>query len=594
MTTLAALVGVEKSFGSWTVFKELDFEVVDGARIGIVGPNGAGKSTLLRLLADLEQPSAGEVVRRRGLVAAYLDQNPDGDDRTAEATVMAARPDVAELDGQLRAVELELARPDVIADLARMTRVLERQQGLLDRWVEIGGPGLAGQVRSQLLSLDIPEEDLALPTSQLSGGQRKLVALAACLITQPDLLLLDEPETHLDADRRGQLEELIAAFPGGVVAVSHDRYLLDDTVDHIAELDNGKITMWPGNYSAFAVAKQIALHRQQQLYVTQQKEIARLEEAIARFKLWASIVVDERHIKQARNKQRQIDRMDKIDRPVFERRKIALEMRSAQRGGQKIVELRDVTMAFDDDPVLLDVDLTITRGERVGVIGANGAGKSVLGKVLEGQMEPTAGIRWAGPSVVFGYLAQGHETEPPHLTPIEFVRNAKPMYEEDAVSLLGRFLFRYEQMRQPVGTLSGGERTRLQLCLLMLGGANCLLLDEPTNHLDIESMEVLESALERFDGTAIVISHDRYLLDRIPDRIIEVRDGAGDESHRGLRRLGGRPRRLTWRGGVQRAARGARCRDRDGPCARSADRPRMVCRCRRVARRGTSGSSSDT
>jgi ATP-binding cassette subfamily F protein 3 len=525
VTTLAALVGVEKSFGSWTVFKELDFEVVDGARIGIVGPNGAGKSTLLRLLADLDQPSAGEVVRRRGVVTAYLDQNPDGDDRTAEATVMAARPDVAELDGRLRAVEQELARPDVIADLARMTRVLERQQGLLDRWVEIGGPGLSGQVRSQLLALDIPEEDLALPTSQLSGGQRKLVALAACLITQPDLLLLDEPETHLDADRRGQLEELIAAFPGGVVAVSHDRYLLDDTVDHIAELDNGKITMWPGNYSAFAVAKQIALHRQQQLYVTQQKEIARLEEAIARFKLWANIIVDERHIKQARNKQRQIDRMDKIDRPVFERRKIALEMRSAQRGGQKIVELRDVTMAFDDDPVLLDVDLTITRGERVGVIGANGAGKSVLGKVLEGQMEPTVGVRWAGPSVVFGYLAQGHETEPPHLTPIEFVRNAKPMYEEDAVSLLGRFLFRYEQMRQPVGTLSGGERTRLQLCLLMLGGANCLLLDEPTNHLDIESMEVLESALERFDGTAIVISHDRYLLDRIPDRIIEVRDG---------------------------------------------------------------------
>ena len=525
MTTLASLVGVEKSFGSWTVFQGLDFEVVDRARIGVVGPNGAGKSTLLKILADLEPPTSGEVVRRRGLVTAYLDQNPDGDDRTAEATVMAARPDVAELDEQLRAVEQELARPKVIADLARMERVLARQQTLLDTWVEIGGPGLAGEGRSLLLSLDIPEEDLALPTSQLSGGQRKLVALAACLIRQPDLLLLDEPETHLDADRRGQLEELIAAFPGGVVAVSHDRYLLDDTVDQIAELDNGKITMWPGNYSAFAVAKEIALQRQQQLYVTQQKEIARLEEAIARFKLWASIVVDERHIKRARNKQRQIDRMDKIDRPVFERRKIALEIRAAQRGGQKIVQLRGVAAAFGDDPVLLDVDLTISRGERIGVIGANGSGKSVLGRILAGEMEPAAGERWAGPSVVFGYLAQGHETEPPHLTPIEFLRNAKPMYEDEAVSLLGRFLFRYEQMRQPVGTLSGGERTRLQLCLLMLGGANCLLLDEPTNHLDIESMEVLESALERFDGTAIVISHDRYLLDRIPDRIVEVRDG---------------------------------------------------------------------
>ena len=283
--------------------------------------------------------------------------------------------------------------------------------------------------------------------------------------------------------------------------------------------------MWPGNYSAYAVAKEIAMKRQQQLYVTQQKEIARLEEAIRRFEHWARIVVDKRHITQARNKQRQIDRMDKVDRPVFERRKIALEMRSAERGGSKVVTLDDVTVAFDGDPVLLGCDVAIFRGERIGVIGANGAGKSVLGTVLAGLREPDEGTRWAGPSVQIGYLAQGHETEPPDRTPIEFVRDMKPMYEEDAVALLGRFLFRYDQMRQPVGTLSGGERTRLQLCLLMLSGANCLLLDEPTNHLDIDSMEVLEAALESYDGTVIVISHDRYLLDRIPDRIIEVRDG---------------------------------------------------------------------
>ena len=235
--------------------------------------------------------------------------------------------------------------------------------------------------------------------------------------------------------------------------------------------------------------------------------------------------MDQRHIKQARNKQRQIDRMDKVDKPVFERRRIALEMRAAERGGDKVVELHDVSVAFDGDPVLLGCDLQVFLGERVGVIGANGAGKSVLGSVIAGLREPDEGTRWAGPSVRIGHLAQGHETEPPHRTPIEFVRDAKPMYEEDAVALLGRFLFRYDQMRQPVGTLSGGERTRLQLCLLMLSGANCLVLDEPTNHLDIDSMEVLESALESYDGTAIVISHDRYLLDRIPDRIVEVRDG---------------------------------------------------------------------
>jgi ATP-binding cassette, subfamily F, member 3 len=523
--SVVSLIEIEKSFGSWAVLRGAELDVSEGARIGIVGPNGSGKTTILKILAGLETPTAGEVVRRKGLVVAYLEQNPDGDERTAEATVLAARPDIAGLDAQIRAVEGELARPDVIADLAKMDRVLTRQQALLERWVEIGGPGLAGEARSLLVSLGFDAEDLTLPSSELSGGQRKLVGLAACLIRQPDLLLLDEPETHLDADRREQLEDLVSVFPGAVVSVSHDRYLLDDTVSQIGELDHGVITTWPGNYSAFAVAKEIALKRQQQLYVTQQKEIARLEEAIKRFELWASIVVDERHIKQARNKQRQIDRMDKIDKPVFERRKIGLEMRSAERGGKKIVELRDVTMGFEGPPVLQDVSLSVFRGERVGVIGPNGSGKSVLGKALAGLLEPKAGERWAGPAVRFGYLAQGHETEPPHLTPIEFIRNAKPMYEDEAVSLLGRFLFRYDQMRQPVGTLSGGERTRLQLCLLMLSGANCLLLDEPTNHLDIESMEVLESALESFDGTAIVISHDRYLLDRIPDRILEVHGG---------------------------------------------------------------------
>jgi ATP-binding cassette subfamily F protein 3 len=283
--------------------------------------------------------------------------------------------------------------------------------------------------------------------------------------------------------------------------------------------------MWPGNYSAYTVARELELQRQQQAYVTQQKEIARLEEAIRRFKDWASRVVDERHIKQARNKQRQIDRMEKVDRPVLERRKIALELRPHARGGERVVELVSAGVELGDRPILVGVDLTVLRGERVGVVGDNGAGKSVLLRVLAGDLDPTEGERKAGPSIRFGRLEQDRRPDDPKATPLELVRRAAPISEGEAVSRLMKFLFNYEQVRRPLDSLSGGEWTRLQLLLLMLEGANCLLLDEPTNHLDIESVEMLESALESFEGTAIFVSHDRYFLDRIADRILEVRDG---------------------------------------------------------------------
>jgi ATP-binding cassette subfamily F protein 3 len=523
--SLVSLVGVHKSYGTWPVLQGVDLMVPDGARIGIIGPNGAGKSTLLRILGGMEEINGGEVVRRRGVTVSYLEQNPEGDGKTAEAWVVSARPDIAALDEELRGIEQELARPAVAGDLAKMDRVLMRQQVVLDRWVEAGGSGLAGEARSLLVQLGFDDDDLNLPTTLLSGGQRKLTALAACLIADPDLLLLDEPETHLDADKREILEDVIAEFPGAVVTVSHDRYLLDDTVNRIVELDRGHASEWPGNYSAYAVAKELALQRQQQLWVTQQKEIARLEAAIKRFELWASIVVNERHIKQAREKQRQIDRMEKVEPPVFERRKMALELRPAQRGGQRVIRVSDVSMSFDDDTVLLDVSFDVYRRERLGIVGPNGAGKTVLGRILADDLAPTDGERWIGPSVRIGYLEQGFTDQDASLTPIETVRKAKAMYEGEAVALLAKFLFRYDQMRTPVGSLSGGERTRLALCVLMLSGANCLILDEPTNHLDIESMEVLEGAIESFDGTAILISHDRYLLDRLCDRILEVRDG---------------------------------------------------------------------
>jgi ATP-binding cassette, subfamily F, member 3 len=512
-----SLRGIVKSFGGRRVLDGLDLEVGPRARVGLVGANGAGKSTILRLLAGHDTPDAGTLTVRRGATVAFLPQLVAGDGRTALETVRAAVPAAAAAQDELASVERALADPALAADLDRMARLLERQAVLVDALAQQTVDGDAVRL---LRELGLAEADVQRPTRTLSGGERKLVALAACLVRRPDLLLLDEPEAHLDMARRSLLEQLVGELDGAVVVVSHDRYLLDEVADQTAELDRGRIRMWPGGYSAYTVARELELVRRQQAYVTQQKEIARLEAAIRRFKDWAHRVVDERHIKQARNKQRQIDRMEKIERPVFERRKMALELRSAARGGERVVELRDAEF----DPVLTGVDLTIMRGERVGIVGPNGAGKTVLLRLLAGELAVTGGERWAGPSIVFDHLTQAVGELPGEATAIDVVRAMGRMTEDEAVRKLMGFLFDYEQVRRPVNAMSGGERTRLRCLTLMLGGANCLLLDEPTNHLDIGAVETLEKALETFDGTVIAVSHDRYFLDRIADRIVEVRD----------------------------------------------------------------------
>src|SRR5215216_7988825 len=274
--------GLVKSFGGRRVLDGLDLELAAGARIGVLGPNGGGKSTLLRILAGLEHPDTGEVVRRRGLVHAFLPQEVAGDDRTPLATVLAARPEVSELEAQLHAAERRLADPALAADLDAMTRALARQERLLARWAAIGGDRVEGEARMHLRDLGLSRQALERPTRELSGGQRKLVALAACLARRPDVLLLDEPEAHLDMRRRDALEQLIADFDGAVLMVSHDRHLLDECVAAIAELDGGRIRIWPGAYSAYTMARKLELERQQVRYVTQQKEIARLEDAVRR------------------------------------------------------------------------------------------------------------------------------------------------------------------------------------------------------------------------------------------------------------------------------------------------------------------------
>jgi ATP-binding cassette subfamily F protein 3 len=515
--------GIAKSFGGRSILRGADLEVPAGSRIGMLGANGGGKSTLMRILAGLETADAGAVTTRRGLVLAYLPQIVPGDGRDALATVRAARPELAALETRLVAAEARIA--SLSHDLDALGRAIAYHEQLLARWTEEGGDRADGEALGHLRALGLDGSELERPTLELSGGQRKLVALAACLARRPDVLLLDEPEAHLDMSRRERLGGLLADFHGAVVMISHDRHLLDETVSEIAELDRGAIRIWPGAYSAYAVARKLEYEQRRRQWVTQQKEIARLEEAVRRFRHWAHIRVNERAARQARVKQMQIDRMDKIERPVLERRRMALALRSATRGGQRVLSLEGADVSFGDEPVLLDAELVVMRGERVGVVGPNGGGKTTLLRVLTGDLEPDCGERWNGDGITLGYLSQAADQLDLELSVIDALRAGRSMTEEDAVRALMGFLFDYEQCRRSVASLSGGERTRLAFLALMHDAPNCLVLDEPTNHLDVDSIEALEEALERYDGTVVAVSHDRYFLDRIADRIVHVADG---------------------------------------------------------------------
>ena len=524
-TPLLSAREITKSFGGRRILDGAVLEIADGDRVGLLGPNGSGKSTLLRALAELDPPDGGELTRRRGLVVAHLPQIVDGDSRSAVETVLAARPELASVEEELHAVERRLAAPETAADLRAMERALAHQERVLERWTAIGGGSADGDARATLRSLGLDDDDLDRPTTQLSGGQRKLVALSACLAQRPALLLLDEPEAHLDMGRRGQLERLVREFDGAVVMVSHDRYLLDECVEQIAELDRGKIRIWPGNYSAYTCARQLELERQAQVYTSQQKEIARLEEAVRRFKHWAHIRVNERAARQARVKQMQIDRMDKVERPVFERRKMGLELRSGVRGGQRVLALEGIDVGFGDDPVLLDVDLTVMRGERVGIVGPNGAGQDRAGE--RDRRLPRALVRVAlDRAVDRGRLpvAGGRRDRRG--------RHGHRHAAQGAVDErgLGGAAADEVPVRLRAGAAAGALAVRRRADAAGVPaadavGPNCLVLDEPTNHLDIDSIEVVEDALERFDGTVIAVSHDRYFLDRIADRIVLVADG---------------------------------------------------------------------
>ena len=540
-----SLANVSLILGARPIFRNLTWEIQHDQRIGLIGPNGAGKSSLFKLITGEFTPEpGGAVVKAKGVTVGYLPQDPDFDPGlTALAVTLAGNARLAEVEAELTRVEARLADSNVYNDPKALARALETQQKYLEAFDALGGENYEARVRETLRGLGLPEADFDKPIRALSGGQKKLVGLARLLLARPSVLLLDEPDNHLDLAGKEYLERLITGYPGAVVIISHDRYLLDAVVTHIVEIEDGKLTTFAGDYTAYIVDKEERLARAEELYQIQQREIARLEAALKRYAMWT--LLNDKFASRKRAMETRLARMERRERPVLERRRMGLEL-NGWRGSNKVLELAGMKKSFGTGleptgrgqtgqgqtgqgqtlPLLLqEVNLLIRHGERVGLIGANGAGKSVLLRIIIGQEQPDAGEVKIGPSVKAGYYAQEHETLNREQTPLEAVRHAARITEEGAVGFLRKYLFTYQQVSQKIKELSGGERSRLQLALLVLSGANFLLLDEPTNNLDIASAEVLENALEDFEGTALVISHDRYFLDRTVSRIVELEGG---------------------------------------------------------------------
>ena len=540
-----SLANVSLILGARPIFRNLTWEIQHDQRIGLIGPNGAGKSSLFKLITGEFTPEpGGAVVKAKGVTVGYLPQDPDFDPGlTALAVTLTGNARLAEVEAELTRMEARLADSNVYNDPKALARALETQQKYLEAFDALGGENYEARVRETLRGLGLPKADFDKPIRALSGGQKKLVGLARLLLARPSVLLLDEPDNHLDLAGKEYLERLITEYPGAVVIISHDRYLLDAVVTHIVEIEDGKLTTFAGDYTAYIVDKEERLARAEELYQIQQREIARLEAALKRYAMWT--LLNDKFASRKRAMETRLARMERRERPVLERRRMGLEL-NGWRGSNKVLELAGMKKSFGTGleptgrgqtgqgqtgqgqtlPLLLqEVNLLIRHGERVGLIGANGAGKSVLLRIIIGQEQPDAGEVKIGPSVKAGYYAQEHETLNREQTPLEAVRHAARITEEGAVGFLRKYLFTYQQVSQKIKELSGGERSRLQLALLVLSGANFLLLDEPTNNLDIASAEVLENALEDFEGTALVISHDRYFLDRTVSRIVELEGG---------------------------------------------------------------------
>ena len=513
------LQDVTKSFGEKTLLEHVTWQVGDRDRVGLCGPNGAGKTTLLKMLAGLDEPDAGVIQKPNALTLGYLPQDGlahSGRSVVAEAS-LALKP-LLDLKHEMHDLEARLG--DSSLSESEHDAVLARYSEVQDRFRLSDGYQIELKVATVLRGLGFEPDQQQQLTDHLSGGWQMRLALAKLLLSEPDLLLLDEPTNHLDLEARNWLEEYLVAYPHSVILVSHDRYFLDAVVTHIADLTLRKITEYHTNYTRYLKQRDAALERLREAKRRQDEEIQRVEEFINRFRYQATKAA------QVQSRIKMLEKVERLEVPP-ERKRIHFQFPAAPKSGRMVLELKSVRKQYGDKVVLGDVSLHIERGDRIALVGHNGAGKSTLMRMLSGEEHPDRGARSEGHQVVMQYFAQDEATRlDPALTVHDTLSSGSPHHMVPAIrNILGGFLFSGDDVYKKAGVLSGGERTRLAVARMLLRPSNTLLLDEPTNHLDIDSKEVLLDALADYGGTLIFVSHDRYFVEKLATKIVEVGEG---------------------------------------------------------------------
>ncbi|REK71475.1 ATP-binding cassette domain-containing protein [Paenibacillus paeoniae] len=517
---LLQVSNISKSYGVSAILSHISMQVLERERIGLVGVNGAGKSTLLKIIAGEMSADSGDIHKAKELKLGYLAQNSGlQSERTIIEEMRAVFSHLIEAEQELRDLEVKIADPELHANEKKYAEVLDRYAHRSDWFREQGGFEINTRINSVLHGMGFGSFNLDTIISTLSGGQKTRLALARILLQAPDLLMLDEPTNYLDIETLTWLESYLRGYPGAIVVVSHDRYFLDALVDTIIEIERHSAKRYTGNYTRYLELKTAEYEIHLKHYEKQQEEIERMEQFIQRNIVRASTT------KRAQSRRKSLDKMERMDRPAGELKKAHFSFEIERMTGKDVLSVDHLSVVFPggDKPLFHNVKFDLTRGETVALIGPNGIGKSTLLKTLVGQLEPTTGTIQFGSHVKLGYYDQEHTRLNGQNTILEEVWGLYPHMEEARIrTVLGNFLFSGEDVLKRISSLSGGEKARVSLAKLMLAQANVLVLDEPTNHLDLFSKEVLESALLDYEGTLFFISHDRYFLNKMSDRIVEL------------------------------------------------------------------------